>query len=436
MNKLSTVAIIGSPNVGKSTLFNRLIGERKAIIDDERGVTRDRIYAPCEWLNVKFNLIDTGGLEIEDVPLKDQINAQVHLAIDEADVIVFVVDGQVGVTENDDYIARILRQINKPVIIAANKIDDIMHISATSEFYQLGFNNIIAVSSAHGIGVGDLLDEIVKAIPIKETSEDENGITFCVIGQPNVGKSSLINALIKKDRVIVSPIAGTTRDMVDIDFTREGKKYTIIDTAGLKKRGRIIEDIDKYAMLRAMLAIERSDIALFVIDADEGIRKQDKHVVGYAVEKNKAIIIVVNKWDIAKDKYESINEFTSLVRAEFKFLDYSPIVIVSAKTGLRVDTIFEKIDYVYEAYNRHIATNLLNAVINDAQLINEAPLFKGGRLKIYYITQVATRPPTFVLFVNNPNYLHFSYKRYIENKLREAFVLDGTPIKLIFRERK
>jgi GTP-binding protein len=436
MTRTPIVAIVGSPNVGKSTIFNRLIGKRHAIILDTPGVTRDRLYASTEWLSKSFNLIDTGGIEIKNIPLKDEINEQVHLALEEADVVVFVVDGQVGTSETDTYVAGLLHKINKPVILAVNKIDDIIHIGNTSEFYSLGFPNIIPVSGAHGIGISDLLDEIIKLIPDTEEEKEDDSLTFCVIGQPNVGKSSLINALVKQERVIVSPTEGTTRDAIDIKFEKDGQLYTIIDTAGLKKRGRIIEKVDKYAALRAMLAIERSEVVLFVIDASEGIRAQDKHVAGYAVEKNKAIIIVINKWDLVKSKYNSIDEYIEIVRSELKFLDYAPVVVVSALTGKRINTIFDKINYVANAYSSRIPTNLLNTVIQDAQLLNEAPLFNGGRLKIYYINQVAVKPPTFVLFVNNPAFLHFSYERYIENKLREAFILDGTPIKLIFRERK
>lgn len=436
MEKIPTVAIIGSPNVGKSTLFNRIIGKRHAIIDDERGITRDRLYARTEWIKRKFNVIDTGGLEIEDVPFQRLIKEQVNLAIEEADVIVFVVDGLLGLIEDDYAVARLLRNVKKPVILAVNKIDDNIHIGNIGEFYALGFNDVIAVSSEHGIGIGDLLDKIVSYLPEKEIEEYKDAITFSVIGQPNVGKSSLINALINEERVIVSNKAGTTRDAIDIEFNKDRQNYVIIDTAGLKKRGRIIESVDRYAALRAFKAIERSDVVLFLLDANEGIRAQDKHVAGFAIDENKAIIIIVNKWDLIKKDDKTLFEYRDKIRAEFKFIEYAPIIFVSAKTKQRVNEIFGLIKKASEAYKRRIATNALNGIIQDAQLLNEPAMFNGGRLRIYYVSQVAIEPPTFVFFVNNPNFVHFSYERYLENKIREAFDFDGTPIKLIFRERR
>lgn len=433
---LPVVAIVGTPNVGKSTIFNRIIGERRAIIHDERGVTRDRLYATGEWLTRKFNLIDTGGIELAKSEFQHQIRAQVEIAIEEADVIIYVGDGPVGVTTDDREIARLLHRANKPVIVAINKIDGIEHHFLLQEFYSLGLGEPLAVSGAHGIGIGDLLDEIIKVLPEEVETYDEDVTSFAIIGQPNVGKSSLVNAILNRERVIVTDIEGTTRDAIDTPFTHEGKNYVVIDTAGLKKRGKIYESVDKYAALRAFSAIAKADVVLFVIDAIAGIRDQDKNVVGYAVEENKAVIIIVNKWDaVAKDD-KTIYEFTEKIRKEFKFLEYAPIVFTSALTKLRIKQIFTQIDYVAEAYKRRVDTNILNEVVHRAQLYNDPPVFNGGRIKLYYANQVSIKPPTFVFFVNNPQYLHFSYERYLENQIRSAFPFDGTPLKFIFRERK
>ncbi len=433
---MAVVALVGSPNVGKSTIFNRLIGQRQAIIDNERGVTRDRMYGKAEWLTRTFNIIDTGGIEIENAPFQQQIRAQVELAIKEADVIVFITDAFLGVSVDDLEVAKMLYRIKKPVIVAVNKVDDSVHAGGVSDFYRLGLGDPIPVSGEHGVGIGDLLDRIVANLPPAKKEKDNHATTFCIIGQPNVGKSSLVNAILNQERVIVSDISGTTRDSVDTPFVRNGQDYVVVDTAGLKKRGKIYEDIDRYAALRAFRAIERSDIVLFVIDPVEGIREQDKHVVGYATDESKAIIIVVNKWDAVKKDEKTMDEFKKKIRKEFKFLDYAPIVFVSALTKARIHDIFTMIDYVEKAYNLRIPTNTLNGIIQDAQIMNETPMFNGGRLKIYYVNQVAVKPPTFVLFVNNPNYMHFSYKRYLENRIRESFNFDGTPIKIILRERK
>jgi len=433
---MGIVALVGSPNVGKSTIFNRLIGQRHAIIDDERGVTRDRMYGKAEWLTRTFNVIDTGGIEILNAPFQQQIRAQVELAIKEADVIVFVTDAFLGVSADDLEVAKMLYQIKKPVIVAVNKVDEGAHAGNISDFYSLGLGEPIPVSGEHGVGIGDLLDHIVMKLPIEEVKPDKDETTFCIIGQPNVGKSSLVNAILNQERVIVSEISGTTRDSVDTPFVRNKKNYVVIDTAGLKKRGKIYEDIDRYAALRAFKAIERADIVLFLIDPVEGIREQDKHVVGYATDESKAIIIVVNKWDAVEKNDKTMDEFRKKIRTEFKFLDYAPIVFVSALKKTRINELFQSIDFVEQAYNLRIPTNTINGIIQDAQIMNEAPLFNGGRLKIYYVNQVAVKPPTFVLFVNNPNFMHFSYKRYIENRIRESFNFDGTPIKIILRERK
>ena len=432
---IGIVAIIGSPNVGKSTIFNRIVGRRRAIVDDEPGVTRDRLYENAEWLDREFRIIDTGGIEIANRPFQEQIRMQAQLAIDEADVILFVTDGKKGLSEDDRMVAKLLYKCKKPVILAVNKIDNNGMIANASEFYALGLGEPIPTSGEHGIGIGDILDKIVKHLP-KDTKEDfGEAITFSIIGRPNVGKSSLVNALLKKERVIVSNIVGTTRDSIDTFFNRDKQDYVVIDTAGLKKRGKIYEAVDKYSMLRALAAVDRSEIVLLVIDADQGIIEQDKHVVSYAVENKKAVIIVVNKWDLVKKEQNTQAEFEKKVRKEFQFLEYAPIVFVSAKTSAKVDNIFEKIKQVHEAYDTHISTSLLNDVIQDAQVMNEAPDFNGGRLRIYFANQANSCPPTFVLFVNKPKYAHFSYLRYIENRLRDSFNLDGTPIEIVLRER-
>lgn len=429
------VALVGSPNVGKSTIFNRLLGERKAIVNDMPGVTRDRMYGLCDWLDHSFYLIDTGGIEIEDRPFQDEIRIQTKIAIEEADVIVFLVDAKAGVSKDDELVARILRKEKKPVILAINKADNKNKVENIYEFYALGLGEPILVSGVHGIGIGDLLDKIVSYLPKRVEANEEGKICFTLVGRPNVGKSSLTNALINKNRVIISDIEGTTRDAIDIDFTRDGRSYKVIDTAGLKRRGKIYEAIDKYSALRALKAMERSDIVLLVIDASVGIIEQDKHVIGYAIEQDKAIIIVVNKWDLVEKNERTMQEFEKLIRAEFKFLDYAPIVFVSALKKERLHTIFKAIDVAYDGYVFRIQTSLLNSVIEDAQIMNETPNFNGGRLRIYYANQVAIKPPTIVMFCNDPEYLHFSYERYLKNRLRETFVFDGSPIKLIFRRK-
>lgn len=430
------VAIVGSPNVGKSTIFNRMIGQRHAIVDDEAGITRDRLYAECTWNGVTFSLVDTGGIEMANAPFQQQIRMQAQIAIDEADVIVFVVDGQVGITSDDQMVARMLYKVKKPIILAVNKIDEGAHIANASEFYGLGLGHPYPVSGSHGVGIGDILNEATKHLKDIKEEIKENVITFSLIGRPNVGKSSLVNAMLNQDRVIVSNISGTTRDSIDTPFKRGDKEYLVIDTAGLKKKGKIYEAIDKYSAIRALKAIERSEIVLLVIDADAGITDQDKHVIQYATDLHKAIIIVVNKWDLIERDQNTMAEFTKYIRNEYKFLDYAPICFVSAKNKTRIQTIFDTLEMVHEAYNTRISTSIMNQVLQDAQMMNQSPDFNGGRIKILYGSQVGICPPTIVLFVNDKNYMHFSYLRYIENRLRDSFNFDGTPINLVLKARK
>lgn len=430
------VALIGRPNVGKSTLFNRLIKTRLSIVDDQPGVTRDRLYGKVEWLTKNYRVIDTGGIEISDRPFQDQIRAQAEIAMEEADVIVFLCDGRSGVTVDDSYIAKLLYRTTKPVILAVNKVDDGHLLDGLMEFYSLGLGEPVAVSSLHGIGTGDLLDRISEEMPSKTRKKEIEGqIRFSLIGRPNVGKSSLVNAILNQERVIVSNIEGTTRDAIDTPFRRDEREYVVIDTAGLKKRGKIYEAIDKYAALRALDAIDRSVVVLLVIDAEVGIREQDKNVVSYALDAGKAIIIVVNKWDTVIKDQNTMHKFKEKVRQEFQFLDYAPIVFVSAKNKERINTIFQAIDVAYDAANTRVQTSVLNDILMDAQMRNPAPNFNGGRIKILYGSQVSIQPPTFVLFVNNENYMHFSYKRYIENRLRECFEFEGTPIRIVCRTK-
>jgi len=431
------IAIVGSPNAGKSSLFNRFIGSRLSIVDDLPGLTRDRLYGKVTWLTKDFRIIDTGGIQIENKPFQIEIRAQVEIAIKEADAILFVVDGQLGITRDDRQVAKMLYQSKKKIIVAVNKIDSKESLPDVSEFYQLGFGEPIAVSGVHGIGIGDVLDAMVKALPTDKEVEDYEGLVkFCVVGRPNVGKSSLVNAILNEERVIVSPIEGTTRDAIDTTFKKENQGYVVIDTAGLKRRGKIYEAVDKYAALRALRAIDRSDIALLVIDAERGITEQDKHIAGYAFDARKAMMIVVNKWDAVPASERNMDAYKKKVQAEFQFLDFAPIVFVSAKNKSRIETIFQHIHQIYEAYHHRVNTSLLNGIIIEAQLMNQTPDFNGGRLKIYYANQVSVAPPTFVLFVNSPEYLHFSYARYLENRLRSSFNFMGTPIVLIARERK
>lgn len=429
-------AIVGRPNVGKSTIFNRIIGERKSIVEDTPGVTRDRIYGKVEWLTKEFRVIDTGGIQLADQPFQKEIEMQVEIAIEEADSIIFIVSGTEGVTHDDEYIAKMLIRSKKPVILAVNKIDDNHLLSNIYEFYSLGVGDPIAVSGIHGIGIGDMLDALVKTFPEKNRREYEGITSFAFIGRPNVGKSSLVNAILNEDRTIVSNIEGTTRDAIDTPFKHDGKEYIVIDTAGIRKRGKVYENIEKYSVLRAMSAIERSDVVCVVLDGETGIREQDKHVAGYAHEAGKGIIILYNKWDcVEKDSHIQI-EIEKKIRNEFIYLGYAPILFVSALKKQRIHQILPLIDEVHDYSLMRIQTNVLNEVIMDAQLMTPPPTHNGKRLRIYYASQVSVAPPTFVLFVNDPELMHFSYRRFLENKLREAFNFTGTTLRIIARERE
>ncbi len=429
------VAIVGRANVGKSTIFNRIVGERVSIVEDIPGVTRDRIYANASWLTREFRLIDTGGIELANASFTEQIKMQAQIAIEEADVIIFVVSGRESVTREDEFVARMLQKSNKPIILAVNKIDDQAFKDSIYDFYSLGIGDPIAVSGSHGIGIGDILDEIVQLLPQVEEEKEEDVIRFSIIGRPNVGKSSLTNAILGEDRVIVSDVEGTTRDAIDTAFEKDGQKYCVVDTAGMRKKGKIYESVEKYSILRALTAVEKSDVVLVVIDGDRGIIEQDKHVAGNAHEAGKAVILVVNKWDLVAKDSKTMQKMENELREQFKYLDYAPIVFVSAKENKRVDLLLPMIQEVYSNSHKRVSTSVLNDVLIDAQTMNPTTTFNGGRLKIYYANQVSICPPTFVLFTNDPQYLHFSYKRYLENRLRDAFGFEGTPIHIICRKR-
>ena len=433
--KLPTVALVGRPNVGKSTIFNRLVGKKIAIIEDTPGVTRDRIYGDVSYNDYKFHLIDTGGIDVTKEFFNDEIKIQAEIAIDQADTLVFVIDGKEPLNQNDFVIRDMLKKSGKKVIVAVNKIDNEKRNDGIYEYYELGFDKIIPISGEHNVGIEELLEEITLNFPVLTDYEyDVDATKFCIIGRPNVGKSSLINALLNEERAIVSNSAGTTRDAIDTEFTYNKKKYVAIDTAGIRKSGRIIESIEKYSVLRAMKAIERSDVCVVVINAEEGIIEHDKHIAGYALESGKAMVLVVNKWDTVMDKND-IKGFTKLMRAEFQFLSYVPIVFLSAKTKKRIHTLMPEIDKVYENSKREVKTSVLNDVIRDAVLLNQPPSYKGKRLKIYFVNQSGVMPPKFTFSVNNKGLVHFSYERYLENKLRENFDFEGTPITIQFKNR-
>ena len=433
------VAIVGRPNVGKSTLFNRIAGERISIVEDTPGVTRDRIYADAEWLDHHFTLIDTGGLEpdSDDMMLK-HMYSQAEIAISSADVILFVVDVRTGMTDMDMQVANILRKADKPVVLAVNKVDDLAKYGMqVYEFYSLGLGDPFGVSGGQMIGLGDLLDEVVKHFPAdKDDSAEDDAIKVAIIGKPNVGKSSLVNRILGENRVIVSDVAGTTRDAIDSEYELNGQKYVFIDTAGMRRKAKIKESIEKYSIIRAVAAVERADVCILMINAVEGITEQDTKVAGIAHEAGKAVIIAVNKWDLIEKDNHTMNKFLKDIDTEFKYLSYAPRIFISAATGQRVTKLFELITMVSENNSRRIATGMLNDVLIDAMAMNQPPAEKGKQLRIYYMTQVSVKPPTFVLFVNDTELLHFSYKRYLENQLRDAFGFVGTPIHFIARNRK
>lgn len=432
----ATVAIVGRPNVGKSTIFNRLVGERVSIVEDVPGVTRDRIYAEAEWLTTHFNIIDTGGIEVSDEPLLTKIRHQAEIAIDEADVIIFMVNGRDGITASDEEVAKILYKSKKPTVLAVNKIDNFEMRDRMYEFYALGFGDPYPISGTHGLGLGDLLDEVITHFPETGDEEKKEGtIYFSVIGRPNVGKSSLVNAILNEERVIVSNIEGTTRDAVDTFIRKDNQDFVIIDTAGIRKRGKVYESTEKYSVLRAHRAIERSDVVLIVLDAETGIREQDKTIAGYAHDAGRAMVIVVNKWDTVERSETAMREFEDDIRNQFQFLDYAPVVFLSAKTKKRLQRLIPIIKLVSESHSKRVPTNVLNDVIMDALAMNPTPTVKGKRLKVLYTTQVAVQPPTFVVFVNEPEIMHFSFKRFLENRIRESFGFTGTPIRIMARKR-
>lgn len=432
------VAVVGRPNVGKSTLFNKLIGKRLSIVDDTPGVTRDRIYGDAEWLGKKFMLVDTGGIEPDngDVILSG-MRAQAQLAIDTASVIIFVTDINSGVTATDAEIASMLQKSGKPVVLCVNKCDGIGEPPAEIyEFYNLGIGDPLPVSSVHGHGTGDLLDEVIAHIPASEFDEDdEDVINVAVIGKPNAGKSSLINKISGEERSIVSDIAGTTRDAIDTAVERDGVKYNFIDTAGLRRKSRVDDKIEKYSILRAQMAIERADVCVIMIDGKEGFTEQDSKVAGLALEEGKACIIAVNKWDAVEKDGRTMDETRKSLMKDFSFMSYAPIIFISAKTGQRIDRLFELIKYVNEQNTMRISTGMLNDILADATARVQPPTDKGKRLKIYYMTQASTKPPTFVCFCNKAELFHFSYQRYLENQIRSTFGLEGTPIRFVIRER-
>ena len=431
------VAIVGRPNVGKSTLFNKIVGKRIAIVEDTPGVTRDRIYADAEWLNYKFTLIDTGGIEpeSEDIIAK-QMRRQAELAIETANVIIFIVDGRAGITAADEEVADMLRRCEKPIVLVVNKVDHPKFEESIYDFYSLGIGTPISISAEQGLGIGDMLDEVVAGFSTMDEDEEEHSIGIAVVGRPNVGKSSLVNALLGEERTIVSNVPGTTRDAIDSPFTYGGKDYTLIDTAGIRRK-RAIEDetVERYSVIRSLAAIRRCDIALIVVDAERGLSEQDVRIAGYVHEEGKASVLVVNKWDtIEKDTY-TVEKFKKEMLADLAFMSYVPMLFISAKTGQRVQKVMEMASFAYEQNSIRITTGKLNDIVNEAITMNDPPVNNGRRLRVYYSTQVSTCPPTFVIFVNEPDLMHFSYRRYLENYIRKSFSITATPIRLIIRKR-
>ena len=431
------VAIVGRPNVGKSTLFNKIVGKRIAIVEDAPGVTRDRIYADADWLNYKFTLIDTGGIEpeSEDIIAK-QMRRQAELAIETANVIVFIVDGRAGITAADEEVADMLRRCKKPIVLVVNKVDHPKFEDTVYDFYSLGIGTPISISAEQGLGIGDMLDEVVAGFEAIEDEDENKNVGIAVVGRPNVGKSSLVNALLGQERTIVSNIPGTTRDAIDSPFTWRGNEYTLIDTAGIRRK-RSIEDetVERYSVIRSLAAIRRCDIALIVVDAERGLSEQDVRIAGYVHEEGKASVLIINKWDaIEKDTY-TVEEFKKKMLVDLAFMSYVPMLFISAKTGQRVNKVMEIADYAYQQNTMRISTGKLNDIVNEAVTMNDPPVNNGRRLRIYYSTQVSIQPPTFVIFVNEPDLMHFSYRRYLENYIRKSFSLTATPIHLIIRKR-
>ena len=431
---IPTVALIGRPNVGKSTLFNKIAGKKISIIEDTPGITRDRIYEQVTYEKYKFNLIDTGGIDVSKEIFNNEIKVQAEIAIEEADVIVFVTDGKEGLTQNDFVVRDLLRKSKKRVIVAINKVDVKEAKDNIYDFYELGFDTYVPISAIHNTGYQDLLETICMDFNTHEEEIVDERLKFCMIGRPNVGKSSLMNALLNEERVVVSNVAGTTRDSIDSVVKYNKEEYVVIDTAGMRKKGKIFEAVEKYSLVRSMRAIDRSDICLVVINAEEGIKEHDKHIAGYAIEKGKGLIFVVNKWDTVKDT--STTDYKKLMRTEFQFAPYAPIVFLSALTKKRINTLMPEVVKVGENIKKEIKTNLLNNVISDAYQLNIPPSYKGKRLKIYFVNQTGIKPPKFTFRVNDKGLVHFSYERYLENKIRENFDLEGTPITLQFKNRR
>lgn len=432
--KLPVIALVGHPNVGKSTIFNKLVGQKLSIIEDTPGVTRDRIYSEASYKNYKFNVIDTGGIDNTNSDFNMEIKIQASVAIDEADIILFIVDGKEGINANDYIIRDMLKKSGKKVIVVINKTDSKQAKKHLYDFYVLGFSEYLELSGEQGIGFIELYEKIIELLgDIKYSDEVDTRLKFSVVGRPNVGKSSLVNALLNQERVIVSDIAGTTRDAIDTVLKYNGQEYIVIDTAGMRKKGKVYENVEKYSLLRSMKAIDRSDICLLVINAEEGIIEHDKHIAGYVLERGKGLIIVVNKWDTVSDK--TIKEYLKEVRSEFQFLSYVPVVFTSALTKKRIHTLMPEIIKVSNNIKREIKTSVLNEVIEEAYMMNLPPTYKGRRLKIYFVNQSGVKPPKFTFHVNSKGLVHFSYERYLENKLRENFDLEGTPITLQFKNR-
>lgn len=433
------VAVVGRPNVGKSTLFNQIGKRRLSIVDDMAGVTRDRIYMDAVWLNREFTLVDTGGIEIKSADkMLTQIRTQAKIAADEADVIIFVADGRAGLTADDEAVAKFLRTSDKPIVLAVNKIDDVRQANDIFEFYNLGLGEPIGISASNALNLGDLLDAVVKNFPSTEyEARDDDEIRIAVIGRPNVGKSSLVNAMLGEERVIVSDVPGTTRDAIDTHFFADGTKFTLIDTAGMRRKSKIDEPVERYSVIRSLRAIDRADVVLMLIEAPVGVTEQDKKIAGYAHDSGKGCVIVVNKWDIFPNKHDrSTNRFTDDLRERLGFLQYAPVVYVSALTGQRVDRVTELVKFVAEQQSMRIQTSVLNELIRDAVAVNPPPSKKGKSAKIFFVTQADIRPPRFILFVNEPELMHFSYLRFIENRLRESFGFEGTPLKFAVRKHK